>query len=43
MIDIWVDEKYGEEFKKIIHHYLDKREDIIKSTDITYHEILTDE
>ena len=32
----------GEDLKKIYNHYLDKRKDIKKSTETSYHEIFRD-
>ena len=39
MVDKRTDEKECEKFKQIYNHYLDKRKDFIKSTEISYNEI----
>ena len=39
MIDKKIDEKEGEELKKIYNHYLDKRKDIMNSTKFTVEEV----
>ena len=42
MIDKRIDEKEGDELNKVYYHYLDKRKDIMKSTEISYHEVFGD-
>ena len=39
MIDKRFDENEFEELKKIYNHYLDKRKDIMKSTEISWQEV----
>ena len=42
MIHKGLNEKERQELKKILNHYLDKREDNMKSTEISYLEIVGD-